>query len=124
MIKFLKGFVMFLGICFFVGGIFCVLQLLGIGNYPVIKRENLGFSILVTIAALVFGAFLIYFPSSFRTSRKNNKRFDDAINRIQSNGYKVTYANRGTGTISYKDGNNEVRQISVYKGFNSHSKDY
>lgn len=113
---------MFLGICFFVGGILCVLQILGIGNFPIIQRENLGFSILVTVAALVVGACLIYFPSGIRAARKNNKRFDETINRIKSDGYKITYVNRSTGTISYKNENNEVRQISVYRGFNSHAK--
>ena len=124
MFKLLKGFIMFLGICFFVGGILCVLQILGIGNFPIVKREDLGLSILVTVAALVVGACLIYFPSGFRATRKNNKRFDETINRIKGDGYKITYANRNTGTISYKDENNEIRQISVYKGFNSHAKEY
>ena len=59
---------------------------------------------------------------SFKAFKNPDKVFNDTISQIQQAGYKITYANRGTGTISYRDNNNEVRSISVYRGYNSHKR--
>ena len=118
--KFFRRFIVFLGFCFLLGGVLSILQLLGIGNFPEVKKENIASSILIAIGALVLGVALIYLSSSRRLANKQNKEFSDALKNIKMSGYRITYANRNTGTISYMDSNNEVRSISIYRGYNSH----
>ena len=54
---------------------------------------------------------------------RNDALFDEVIKTIESNGGKVTYMNRNTGTISFKDAYGEHGSYQVYKGYNSHYKD-
>ena len=86
---------------------------------------------LTVIAVLLLASVIIsrrhvesvYVDTDHYDSDYNEAEFDYMLEQIKRDGNKVTYANRNTGTISYRDQNNEVRSVSVYRGYNSHWKD-
>ena len=87
-----------------------------IGGIEIIKEgETIGYGIFLLVIGLIIVRCLFKFSSS--------SRFDNTLSKIRSEGKKVTYANKNTGTISYKDNGNEVKSMSVYKGYNSHWKE-
>ena len=45
------------------------------------------------------------------------------IELIVNSGGKITYMNRNTGTITYRNAYGETKSLQVYRGYNSHYRD-
>ena len=60
---------------------------------------------------------------SIEAPQKYGYLFDEMKENIEANGNKITYANKDTGTITYKDKNGDTYSTSAYNGYNSRYKD-
>ena len=77
------------------------------------------------ISIIVVGVILFYvilISMAFKIDSKNKERFDNTVENLKRNGYKIKYYNRTTGTISYIEKDGRYRSISVFRGYNSHYK--
>ena len=80
----------------------------------------------LVVVFILFGLlfkYLFSFLEEDEIPTKNDKAFDDTILGLKNEGCKITYMNRNTGTITYKDPFGETKSVRVYKGYNSHYKD-
>lgn len=78
----------------------------------------------VIFPALLLIPFLIidlYIDSRYKFYNNELKafKFYQMLDAIKYQGYRLTYQNIETGTISFKDKNENHRSISVYRGYNS-----
>jgi len=84
----------------------------------------MGFIILIIIGAIAGCGYLCYVLYQIAAEDTKIKRreweYEKAVKHLKRNGYKTTYTNKNTGTISFKDEFGNSHSVSLYKGYNSH----
>lgn len=78
--------------------------------------ENIGAVIIVIILLLGLLSPLIGVVIQI----VNESKYDAYVDELKSSGCKITYYNRTTGTIRYRDKNKRIHSESRYRGYRSH----
>ena len=79
-----------------------------------LRVDGLVYFMIVVLSIISFFTILIVIRI------KRNLIFEYIIYDLKKSGFKITYENRSTGTISFSNGKTK-KQISVYRGYNSHA---
>jgi hypothetical protein len=66
--------------------------------------------------------FIVFVVAGVKRNKMNQEAFDNRLKELKNNDCKISYANKSTGTIGWRDDKGNYHSESVFRGYNSHHR--